>query len=133
MQIVKSLMNVDDDSDITAAEKIDQIIKQIKKGRYEEDQSLLVIELKRIQYLFDTKQVSKIFEPEEDSTQDAKEATEPNEITLPEAKEVEVFASTAECPSCLRHTYNTQSEKGYIKCHRCESVFTYGSKWAVKI
>ncbi len=120
MQVVKGLLNVEEDSDITAAEKIEQIIKQIKKGRYEEDHSLLVIELKRIQHLFDTKQVSKIFEPEDNSTQDATKATEPNEITLPEAKQ----SDTASCPGCHRHTKNTQPTKGYVRCHRCNKVFT---------
>jgi HK97 family phage prohead protease len=61
MQVVKSLMNLDEDRDITAAEKIEEIIKSIKKGRFDEDGSLLIVELKRLQYFFDTKQVSKIF------------------------------------------------------------------------
>jgi HK97 family phage prohead protease len=69
MQVVKSLMNLDDDRDITAAEKIDEIIKSIYKGRFDEDQSLIIVELKRLQYLFDTKQTAKIFtEPETTST-----------------------------------------------------------------
>lgn len=125
MQVVKSLLNIEEDSDITAAEKIDQIIKQIKKGRYEEDQSLLVIELNRLQYLFDTKQVGKIFEPEK-STHNAKETTEPNEITLPEA--VKAFSPTTECPACNGLTKNTIAEKDYCICHRCKAVFVPGSK-----
>lgn len=69
MQVVKSLMNLDEDRDITAAEKIDELIKIIYKGRFDEDQSLLIIELKRLQYLFDTKQTARIFtEPETTST-----------------------------------------------------------------
>lgn len=34
---------------------------------------------------------------------------------------------TCECPKCHKHTHNTQEQKGYIKCHRCEAVFSYGS------
>ncbi len=119
MQVVKGLLNIEDDTDITAAEKIEQIMKQIKKGRYEEDQSLLVIELKRLQYLFDTKQVSKIFEPGETTqSETTKEATEPErKTTLPDV---------VECPSCKKNTHCTDS--AYIKCHRCDAVFVYGSK-----
>lgn len=69
MQVVKSLMNLEDDRDITAAEKIDEIVKSIRKGRFDDDHSLLIVELKRLQYLFDTKQTSKIFtEPETKAT-----------------------------------------------------------------
>lgn len=135
MQIVKGLLNLEDDSEITAAEKIEQIMKQIKKGRYEEDQSLLLIELKRLQTLFDTGNVSKIWKGDEVTvreiigleTETTKEATEPPmKVTLPDV---------VECPSCARFTYNTQIEKGYIKCHRdgCGVQFVYGSKLFVKI
>lgn len=61
MQLVKSLMDIEDDRDITAAEKIDEIVKSIRKGRFDEDTSLLIVELKRLQFLFDTKQTSQIF------------------------------------------------------------------------
>lgn len=70
MQVVKALMNLDEDRDITAPEKIDEIVKSIRKGRFDDDHSLLIVELKRLQYLFDTKQTSKIF-------------TGSNETTLP--------------------------------------------------
>jgi phage head maturation protease len=136
MRVVKSLMNIEEEADITAAEKIDQIIKQIKKGRYEadEDQSLLVIELTRLQYLFDTKQVSKIFEPDGESTQEnTKETTKPDgESTLPVVTSGNL-PSTVDCPSCNRFTENTQEAKGFIKCHRCDAVFVYGSKDFIKI
>lgn len=65
MQVVKSLMNTDDDRDITAAEKIEEMIKKLKqerKGFNEEDYSLFIIELKRLQTLFDAGQISKIFQ-----------------------------------------------------------------------
>jgi phage head maturation protease len=69
LQVVKSLMNMEDDRSITAAEKIDEIVKAIHKGRYDDDTSLLIVELKRLQYLFDTKQTARIFtEPETTST-----------------------------------------------------------------
>lgn len=57
MQVVKGIMNLEDDRDITAPEKIDEIIKGIHKGRFDADQSLMIIELKRLQYLFDTKEI----------------------------------------------------------------------------
>lgn len=57
------------------------------------------------------------------------ESVESNE----ESKTVKSIPDTANCPSCHRLTYNTQVEKGYIKCHRCESVFCYGSNLFVKI
>jgi HK97 family phage prohead protease len=77
MQLVKSLMNMDEDRDITAAEKIDEIIKRLKDGRYEEEkQSLLIIELKRLQYHFDNKDFSMLTEQEK-TTQPEAQATEP--------------------------------------------------------
>jgi len=63
MQVVKGILNLEDDRDITAAEKVDEIIKAIKKGRYDKDSSLLIIELKRVQTLFDTKQFRRIVHP----------------------------------------------------------------------
>jgi len=33
-------------------------------------------------------------------------------------------SDTASCPGCHRHTKNTQSTKGYVRCHRCNKVFT---------
>lgn len=41
-----------------------------------------------------------------------------------------ILAATVECPSCHRHTYDTQEQKGYVRCHRleCEAVFVSGSK-----
>lgn len=44
-----------------------------------------------------------------------------------------VVDSVVECPCCTKHTLNTQEEKGFIKCHRCGVVFTYGSKLFVTI
>ncbi len=35
---------------------------------------------------------------------------------------------TIECPNCGRTTFNTQEEKGYCKCHRCQAAFAAGSK-----
>lgn len=135
MAIVKSLMNLDDDRDITAAEKIDEILKKMtkeRKGYTEEDFSLLTIELKRLQALFNAKEVKKIFEPEETSTQTN---PEPELKTTPteEPEQKTTLPDTVECPSCGRHTYNTQTQKGFVKCHRCNAVFTYGSKLFVNI
>lgn len=77
MQIVKSLMNMEDDRDITAAEMIEQIIKRMRDGRYEDEkQSLLMIELKRVQYLFDTKNISGLF-TEQHATEPEVKATQP--------------------------------------------------------
>lgn len=39
---------------------------------------------------------------------------------------------TVECPNCNRLTHNTQEEKGYIKCHRCNAISIYGSKQFLK-
>src|SRR5688572_7400916 len=82
MQVVKTLLNLDDNRDITAAEKIDEIIKKLKqerKGFSEEDYSLFIIELKTLQTLFAEGQVKNIFEPD-NTTQ------------------------TVECPNCHKQT-----------------------------
>jgi phage head maturation protease len=79
MQVVKALIGKEEDREITAAEKIEEIIKRIKSDKYaNDDSSLLIVELKRLQWLFDTKQVSKVFE----------NTTEPEiKATLPEKKD----------------------------------------------
>jgi phage head maturation protease len=84
-EVVKALLGKDEDREITAAEKIDEIIKKIRNDKYSDDNSsLLIIELKRLQWLFDTKQISKVFE----------EATEPEiTTTLPDRNEEEVKAA----------------------------------------
>jgi hypothetical protein len=134
MRIVKNLLNVDDDAEITAVDKIDQLIKQIKKGRFEDDQTILIPELKRLQVLFESGEIKKIFkEPDIKSTPVGDQGnplptikpTLPNEITKP--------GFVVECPSCKRYTYNTQGDKGYIRCHRCDSVFTDGGKLFFKL
>jgi phage head maturation protease len=81
-EVVKALLAKDEDREITAAEKIDEIIKKIRNDKYSDDNSsLLIVELKRLQWLFDTKQISKVFE----------EATEPElTTTLPDRNEEEV-------------------------------------------
>jgi uncharacterized protein len=81
-EVVKALLGKDEDREITAAEKIDEIIKKIKNDKYSDDNSsLLVIELKRLQWLFDTKQVSKVFE----------ESTEPViTTTLPDSNDKDI-------------------------------------------
>ncbi len=125
MQVVKSLMNLDEDRDITAAEKIEELLKKLKqerKGFTDEDYSLFIIELKRLQTLFDAGQVKNIFEPEETSThQTTKETTEPEKkATLPEV---------VDCPNCERKTVNTQETLGYVKCRHCNAAFASGSKF----
>jgi phage head maturation protease len=82
MEVVKALIGKEEDREITAAEKIDEIIKKIKNDKYSDDNSsLLVIELKRLQWLFDTKQVSEVF----------KESTEPEiTSTQPESNEKDI-------------------------------------------
>lgn len=82
MEVVKALMGQEEDREITAAEKIDEIIKKIKNDKFSDDNaSLLVIELKRLQWLFDTKQISEVF----------KESTEPElTTTLPDSNEAEI-------------------------------------------
>jgi hypothetical protein len=47
--------------------------------------------------------------------------------TVEVVKEV-ITNPTIECPNCARTTYNTQAEKGYCKCHRCDAAFAAGSK-----
>lgn len=130
MEVVKSLLNIDEDRDITAAEKIEEILKRLKKERpgfNDEDNSLLIIELKRLQVLFDSGRINQIFkEPEQKTTPETThKATEPElTTTLPDV---------VTCPDCTRLTHNTQLEKGYIKCHRCAHVFVYGMNWGIKI
>lgn len=127
MAVVKSLMNLEDDRDITASEKIEEMIKKLKqerKGFNEEDFSLFIIELKRLQTLFEQKRVVEIF-TEQKTPQ--LETTEPGHIedvkkpTLPD-----VVKHTIECPKCKRHTYDTMEEKSYTVCHRCDAMFVRG-------
>lgn len=60
-------------------------------------------------------------------------------VTEEEKQEQEITKvhqpEVVECPCCARFTYNTQQEKGYIKCHRpeCGAQFVYGSKLFIKI
>lgn len=188
MQVVKSLLNLEEDRDITAAEKIEEIIKQIKKGRFDEDHGLFIIELKRLQTLFDAGQVLNIFKEPDYSSKEFSDADImflkrmiphhemaidmsekiksqsdlysfaqkiikaqsgeieqmkswlKNEKSTPETTlkttEPETTATlpdVVQCPSCSRHTHNTQLQKGYIKCHRCDAQFVYGSKIFIKI
>jgi phage head maturation protease len=81
-EVVKALIGQEEDREITAAEKIDEIIKKIKNDKYSDDNSsLLVVELKRLQWLFDTKQVSEVF----------KESTEPEiTATQPESNDKDI-------------------------------------------
>ena len=62
MEIVKGLLNTKDDREITAAEKIEEIIRKVRKDKFTDDMSLLIVELKRLQALFDSKQIAKVFE-----------------------------------------------------------------------
>lgn len=78
MQVVKGLMNHVEDSELSAAEHIDKIIKRMKDGKYEEKDDLLFVELKRLQYLFDTKNIKSVF---------TQEATQPElKTTVPEER-----------------------------------------------
>lgn len=125
MQVVKGLLNLEEDRDITAAEKIEELLKKLKqerKGFTEEDYSLFIIELKRLQTLFDAGQVKNIFEPDENSTQQTtKETTEPElKATLPDV---------VECPNCQGRNVNTQAELGYVRCRHCKAAFASGSKF----
>lgn len=81
VQVAKALLNIEDDTDITASEKIEELVKKIYKGRFDEDQSLLVIELKRLQYLFDSKNIVSLF------SKSPQNPTEPEiTTTLPETR-----------------------------------------------
>jgi len=63
------------------------------------------------------------------SSQEHSEAVEEkNDTNIAQA-----LPSTVDCPSCNRFTENTQEQKGFIKCHRCDAVFVYGSKEFIKI
>jgi hypothetical protein len=124
-------LNDDENKDITAAEKIDEIIKKIrnnKRGFVEEDMSLLIIELKHLQKVFDTKSVVEIFrEPvTSKATPDATQDNSQVKTTEPEIKATQ--PETVQCPKCKLITRNTMLTKGYIKCHRCNAVSVYGSK-----
>jgi HK97 family phage prohead protease len=69
-------------------------------------------------------------------------STQPSNDIAPEEEVIDEKADTVikttlpdvvECPACTRLTHNTQGEKGYIKCHRCDAQFVYGSKLFIKI
>jgi HK97 family phage prohead protease len=92
MQIVKSLMNMEDDRDITAAEKLDEIIKRIRDGRYDDEkQSLLIIELKRLQGLFDIGNISQVFK---EATQPELTSVEPEVKSCDYAEVIKQFTAT---------------------------------------
>lgn len=46
----------------------------------------------------------------------SEKSTDPVKTTLPDV---------VECPKCHKNTHS--SNKGYVKCHRCDAVFVYGS------
>jgi hypothetical protein len=126
MAVVKSLMNLEEDRDITAAEKIDEMIKKLRqerKGFNEEDFSLFIIELKRLQTLFDSKRIAEIF-MEQKTPQ--LETTEPDLSQEEKSTLPDVVKRTIECPKCKRHTYDTMQEKSYTVCHRCDAMFVKG-------
>lgn len=76
-EVVKGMLNTEDDRDITASEKIEEIIRKIKNDKYsEENMSLLMYELKRVQMYFDTKNISELFK---DTTEPEVKATLPDE------------------------------------------------------
>ena len=62
-------------------------------------------------------------------------STQPVLTIVPEVVKQELIKvdSVVECPSCTKHTHNTQTDKGYIQCHRCSAVFVYGSKLFIKL
>lgn len=83
MQVAKSLLHLEEERDITAAEKIDELIKRLKEGKYDEKAELLAIELKRLQYLFDHKNIAAIVAPEEQkSTEPEPQTTQPEIVKV---------------------------------------------------
>lgn len=132
MQVVKNLLQLEDDRDITMAEKIDEIIKKIKNGRFDEDKSLFIIELKRIQQLFGEGQILKIFqEPEEQTTLD-KENEKLKEVTEPEIKPTQPTVDCSKdsqvklpdiikCSNCATKN-KRDKKKSYTICSSCSGI-----------
>lgn len=64
---------------------------------------------------------------------DFSEITEPDGATThthepgPSLK-ISTLPSTVICPKCKAVTHNTFEEKGFIKCHKCKGVFSFGAK-----
>ena len=88
------------------------------------------------QLLTYNKQLLKIItESRSGVTTSSQEYSEHNEEKKDDSPNVQTMPSVVECPSCARFTHNTQTEKGYIKCHRdgCGVQFVYGSKLFIKI
>lgn len=52
---------------------------------------------------------------------------------IDEVEKKDKLPETVDCPNCNKFTHNTQEEKGYIKCHRCDVTFSYGSKLFIKL
>lgn len=131
MEVVKRLMNGEDD-DMTAAEKIDQIIRKIKnqkRGFTEEDNSLLIIELKYLQKIFDSGRIVDIFRepPTSKGTSGIPETDESQEkATEPEKKATQ--PETVVCPHCKKTNYN--SEDGVVRCRNCKKSFVPGVDFA---
>lgn len=115
---------------LTGVKSIDAAIertKQIEKFCRESDatdstiEALLIYNKELLQIIATTQPANTAIVPEQ-------------EVVIVETTETLIKVdSVVQCPACGKHTHNTQSEKGYIKCHRCEVVFTYGSKLFVKI
>ena len=89
MQVVKSLLNTKEDRDITAQEKIQEIIVRIKKDKFSDDNAeVLLIELMRLQKMLDSDPLHKIIiDEQEKASQPAITAVDPvadksNEVLL---------------------------------------------------
>lgn len=63
----------------------------------------------------------------------SQEHSESSEEREDDSKAAPAMPATVDCPSCSRFTENTQSQKGFIQCHRCDAVFVYGSKEFIKL
>lgn len=109
---------------INKAEAVEKFCRE-SKATDETIEMLLLYNKQLLQSITDLKttQPAVAIVPDEKVIDD-KPADTVIETTLPEY---------VDCPSCKGLTYNTQVEKSYVKCHRCDAVFVYGGNLFIKI
>jgi phage head maturation protease len=84
MAVVKSLLNAEDDREITAQEKLDEIVTRLKKGKYDSEKTdLLLLELLRLQNMLEVEPLHKIITNE---LQEKSSEPEPSSVDPDAAK-----------------------------------------------
>ena len=89
----------------------------------------MIIELKRLQTLFNAGQVSKIFEKPEDKEATSQKQVE--ELKTTEPQKNSTLPDVIDCPGCKLPTHRIIKDGGYIRCHRCKQAFVPGLNFTI--